>query len=97
MTKRQEMIYTGYKMSNIQDINGAYKNCSAAKKAAYNACRKLQYEMNGYDGRITGAGTYHFSYAFRFRNESGKECLCYCTHMNNYMFVIEQQKDDGAA
>ena len=80
-----------YDHSTCDNIWRAYGRPSEAKVRAYQHCLESQALMDGYDGRITGAGSYHFSFAFRYMNkEDGKEHLFYITRANQYDFIYKE-------
>lgn len=94
MTKKQEGMLYSYNRSSATELWHVYDNYSRAKENAMDYCRNLQYKLNGYDGRVTGANCFHFTYAFRFEHvneETGacEEWLCYCTYANDYKFKIK--------
>ena len=94
MTKKQQGMLSYYEMvirkgakTSLQQV---YKTCSTRKQQAFRYCLDLQKRLNGYSGTIVGASSHFFSYAFKyFDGDLKKECLCYCTHANDYKFVIE--------
>lgn len=94
MTKKQMTMLNTYE---VAVKNGAktelwhvYNNFSYNKQKALDYCKELQYRLNGYAGTITGASSHFFSYAFKYYDaDIKKECLCYCTHANDYKFAIE--------
>ena len=87
----REDMRRAYRRSGCDDIWKAYNRPSEKKVRAYQHCLKSQALMDGYDGRITGAGSYHFSFAFRYMNkEDGKEHLFYITHANQYDFIYKE-------
>lgn len=89
MTKKNQGMLWSYEHATARTIWEAYSRPSYAKVKAYtNDCLKQMQELNGYDGRITGASSHFFSYAFRYLKD-GAEHLRYITYANNYDFVIE--------
>ena len=90
MTKANARLYENYKRATASELWEVYGRHSRAKEQAMEYCRELQYNMNGWGGRICSANTFQFSYAFRYTNESGKECLAYITRDNNRYFEIEE-------
>ncbi len=89
MKKQYERFYNQYKMATARELHDVYGRCSYAKEKAMQDCKELQYNMNGYDGRICSANSFQFTYAFQYVNESGKHCLAYITAAHNRYFEIE--------
>jgi len=88
MTKFQRGLYSNYLRAIATELSQVYGSHSAAKDAAMQYCKELQYNLGGHDGRICSANSFQFSYAFRYVNESGKDCLAYITRDNNRYFEI---------
>lgn len=88
MNKKQENMLWAYNHAKAETLDQAYKSYSRAKREAYHDCLKLQAELNGWGGRITGASCYYFSYAFQYMKD-GKKHLCYITKSHDYLFCIE--------
>ena len=88
MTKKQSGMVAEYLNMTAEYLYQIYDKCSKNKMIAYDACRRLQAEMEGYGARIKKCGSYFFVYAFKYM-EDGKECLCYMTGRNTYKFAIE--------
>ena len=89
MRKQCEGFYENYKRATARTLSDVYSRYSRAKENALQYCKELQYNMNGYDGRICSANTFQFTYAFQYMNESGKHCLAYITRDNNRYFEID--------
>lgn len=88
MTTKNSVMYEQYKSMTSEYLYQIYDTCSATKMKAFEECRRLQKEMNGYAARIKKCGTYFFIYAFKYV-ENGKEHLCYMTGRNVYKFALE--------
>lgn len=88
MTKKEFGMLTEYNRMTAEYLYQVYDRCSAAKMEAWEACRKLQADINGYAARIRKCGSYFFTYAFKYV-ENGREHLCYMTGRNVYKFAIE--------
>ena len=87
----REDMREAYRSSGCDDIWRAYTRPSEKKFRAYQHCLELQALMDGYDGRITRANSYRFSFAFRYMNkEDGKEHLFYITRANQYDFIYKE-------
>ena len=89
MKKMYEGFYENYKRATATELWEVYGTHSRAKDEAMQYCRELQYNMNGFDGRICSANTFQFTYAFQYVNESGKNCLAYITRDHNRFFEID--------
>ena len=88
MTKAQERMYESYKRATATELSEVYGRYSTAKAQAMQYCKELQSNLNGFSGRICSANTFQFSYAFRYVNESGRDCLAYITRDHNRYFEI---------
>ena len=93
MTKKQLGMFNSYSYAMKApktDLWQVYEKFSYNKQKAMDYCKELQYRLGGYAGTIVGHSSHFFSYAFRyFDNDIKKECLCYCTHANDYKFPID--------
>lgn len=88
MTKAQAALYSTYQQATTTDLSQVYGRYSYAKEQAMHYCHRLQAELNGYDGRICSANTFQFSYAFRYTDVDGQECLCYITKAHDRRFPL---------
>ena len=88
MTKAQAGLYSTYQRATATDLYQVYGRYSHAKEQAMQYCRRLQAEANGYDGRICSANSFQFSYAFRYEDANGQECLCYITKAHDRRFPL---------
>ena len=69
-----------HKISNMYDIDDAYSNCSHAKRNAWEYCKKLCADYDGWDLRIISKNTFAFSAGFYFiSKETGCICFAYIT------------------
>lgn len=90
MTKEQEYMVWAYNRATATDIWEAYSRPSRNKVAAYKNCRATMQWLDGYAPRITGAGSYTFSIAFKYRNkDDGREHLYYITKTRVRDFAID--------
>ena len=89
MKKQYEGLYENYKRATAKELREVYGTYSQKKEEAMRDCKELQYNMNGYDGRICSANTFQFTYAFQYVNESGRRCLAYITAAHNRYFEID--------
>lgn len=90
MTKANKSFYNQYLNATARELHDVYGTYSKEKFEAMTYCKKLQYNMNGYDGRICSANTWQFTYAFQYVNEAGKNCLAYITARHNRFFEIDE-------
>lgn len=93
MIKKQEIMLSNYRHMlkyGYTDLYQVYGCFSAAKQKALDYCKGLQRRLGGHDGIIVSWNTFQFTYAFQYTdNDTGHECLCYCTKCNDYKFAIE--------
>ena len=89
MKKQYIGLYENYKRATATELWQVYGRYSVEKIKALQECKELQYNMGGYDGRICTHSAYLFSYAFRYINESGRQCLAYITKGNKRFFEID--------
>ena len=66
MTKKQKQMLDTYQRATMETLYQAYNTVSSAKVQAYEYCLELQFRLGGYAGRIAGASSHFFSYAFRY-------------------------------
>lgn len=95
MTKKQMGLFNNYcyamKKGAKTELYQVYGRYSNAKQKALDYCKELQYRLHGYSGTIVSVSSHFFTYAFRYYDvDIKKECLCYCTHVNDYKFVLEE-------
>lgn len=88
MTKKQQGMKWAYDNARYRSLKEAYKTCSTAKEKAFEYCLRDMLDLDGFDMRITGCGTFTFSCAFQFVDFNGCLCLRYHTAQNVYTFVI---------
>lgn len=79
-TQRAQAIIRAWLRSDTYSLWQAYDTCSNAKARAYEYCLSLMRELDGSQGRITGASNCFFSYAFKRGND-----LVYITHCADYI------------
>lgn len=87
MTKKEQNMLWSYEHAKCENIMQAYNRPSRRKIEAFDDCRRKENELNGYGGRITGASSHFFSYAFKYE-KNGKKFLYYITYANDYSFEI---------
>lgn len=94
MTKKQTQLFNAYYHAYARgaktDLFQVYGRFSSNKQKAMDYCKELQYRLGGYNATIVGHSSHFFSYAFFYWDgDLKKECLCYCTHANDYKFPID--------
>ena len=89
MTKRQGEMMRAHARSTNRTIWDAYERPSRKKERAYEECYAEMIRLGGYDGRVVGANSNFFSYAFFYRDKEGKARMKYMTHANDYDFSAE--------
>lgn len=77
--KRFSRAYRAYCNSNMTNLYDLYKQPSTYKFRAYNYCRDMYNNYNGYDFRIIGGNCQAFSVGFKYKNKNGKEMFVYIT------------------
>lgn len=87
-SKRAKGIIWAWEHSDASELWQVYNTYSKEKADAMRYCKNRQADMNGYDGRITGASNYFFSYAFKYEKD-GKEWMMYITHAADITFCLE--------
>lgn len=87
-SKKAQGIINSWRRSNATELWQVYGTYSRAKAEAMEYCKRLQNKLDGYDGRITGASNYFFSYAFKYEKD-GKEWMMYITHAADTTFCLE--------
>ena len=89
MTKKQEQLLDNYnRAKDIHDLRQVYGRWSDKKEEAYRNCLVKQSSLDGYDGRITSASGWKFTYAFRYKDECGREHLYRITKDTDTDFII---------
>lgn len=89
--KAQHFIraYNHYKKLNDgSSLYKIYKSWSEEKEDAFNRCRKLKSNLNGFDACLCGHNCDKFTYAFLFI-EDNKTYLAYITKDNDYKIEYE--------
>lgn len=89
MNKQERGFYNGYLRSTHTELHQAYRSASGAKWDAWNNCKYMQAEDDGFDMRITGACCHTFSCAYKYRDDENKLCLCYITKEKVRRFRID--------
>ena len=83
MTKKHTSIYNNYLRSTATTLRDVYSSYSYAKEKAYNYCRSLCADYDGYDFKIIGHNCHVFSAGFTFSDG-----------MNEYLMYITPSKDE---
>lgn len=87
MTKKQEAILRAYNYSHKTTLHECYGSWSWAKEHAYNYCKRLCEEMNGYGFKIIGYNTCMFSVGFIYY-KGDKKMFHYETNATTLDFEI---------
>ena len=88
MNKEQERMWNAYCDAKATQLHEVYTKFSREKYNAFHDCIKEKVSREGYDGRITAANSWQFSYAFRYKKDD-KEWLFYITKNHNKTFPLE--------
>lgn len=70
MTKKQQNIIYKHSLSNRVELSDAYKKPSYDKQYAYNQCKKLFKELDGWDFKIIGRNMHVFSIGFYYKKDN---------------------------
>lgn len=68
--------YDAYKNSTAYELYDVYGRYSAAKAKAWDYCKELMYQFNGYGLKVIHANGYQFTAGFMFE-EDGKTMFMY--------------------
>lgn len=80
--------------NNLDDVYGSY---SAAKARAWERCKSLCAELDGYYLCITSANTYMFTAQFEFDNpENGRPMVCHITPSRTYAMYLDMRRFEKA-
>ena len=89
MTKKNRGFYNNYMRAEATRLSDVYGNYSYRKARAEEAILREMDELNGFNPKITGNNSSHFSMAFMYPcTETGEIRLRYHTHANVYDFSI---------
>lgn len=84
--------YSRYIMRDSRSLYDAYKNPSREKEKAWEYCRDLCNEKNGYDLSVIGNNTFAFSAGFRFMDDNNKEHFVYITPNYDREAIIDTKE-----
>ena len=93
-TKRGQRILAmadAYIGENLWD---AYSSFSHDKAKAYEKCRRLCYEDNGYNFHICSANTYQFTVSWEYTNEETGEIMTVVRTANNHYVVDGSRREE---
>lgn len=79
LNKQIENAMRMHKMSNAYSLSDCYNNYSYAKEKAYNYCKDLQAQYNGYNFMIISYNTMQFSAGFYYIDNDNKHHFVYIT------------------
>lgn len=84
MNKTMRNAYEAYKRATASELWEVYGSYSRAKENAIAYCKRLQYQLGGWGGRIISHNSMIFSYGFEFVNpETGAVAFAYITRDYN--------------
>lgn len=91
----QKCGYIGVRRgNNLDDVYGSY---SAAKSRAWERCKSLCVELDGYYLCVTSANTFMFTAQFEFDNpENGRPMVCHITSTKTYAMYLDMKHIDTA-
>lgn len=71
-----------------ESLSAVYGRYSEAKAKAFDYCRRLCSDLDGWGLRITSYNTMIFTVGFYFVNEFGVVCMAYITPSYDYYFEL---------
>jgi hypothetical protein len=83
----KEMILREFKYSKGTTLEEVYKNCSSAKKQAFDYCKKLAAECDADNFAISGANCMMFSVIFTF-TLNGYKFFAHITKAYNHCYEV---------
>lgn len=87
--KQLKNVYRSYERSDYYTLNDLYKNASYYKQKAYNYCRDLYRQLNGFDFKIIGGNCMTFSVGFKFY-EDNKTYFAYITKDYDRQILLDE-------
>jgi len=90
MTER-ERLYNAYIDSHKYDLNDCYERCSEAKKKAFENCRKMCYEDDGYGLKIISHNGFMFTAGYLYKKDNDI-WLCYITKTKTKRILVNQTR-----
>lgn len=88
MNARMENAYRSYNYSNMFELWDAYGRCSQSKRNAWEYCKALMNEKNGYGLKVISANTFQFTAGFEYE-ENGKNMFAYITKSSDTFAEVE--------
>lgn len=88
LNKQMQGAINSHKMSNTYSLSDCYNSYSYAKERAYNYCRNLYNEYNGYDFKIISYNTNQFSVGF-YCDFDDKTNFVYITKSYDRMCAVD--------
>lgn len=86
-TQKEMGFINSYNSSTNYRLADVYGSYSQAKFRALCNCEQRMKDLNGYDGKITGANCYHFTYCFLYE-EGENTVLNVETVANTYKIIL---------
>lgn len=88
LNKQMQGAIYGHKRSNTYTLSDCYNSYSYAKEKAYNYCKNLQTQYNGYDFKIISYNTMQFTVGF-YCDFEGKTNFVYITKSYDKICTID--------
>ena len=82
-----EMVRREFKFSKGSTLEDVYKNCSSAKRQAFDYCKRLAAECDAVNFAISGANCMTFSVIFTF-TLNGYKFFAHITKAYNHCFEV---------
>lgn len=86
-----EMVRRKFKFSQGATLEDVYKNCSFAKKQAFDYCKELAKECDATNFAISGANCMMFSVIFTF-TLNGYKFFAHITKAHNHCFEVVEDE-----
>lgn len=86
-----EMVRREFKFSKGNTLEDVYKNCSQAKKQAFDYCKELAKECGAINFAISGANCMVFSVIFTF-TLNGYKFFAYITKSYNHCYEVVEDE-----
>ena len=91
MTQRERYMVENYFKSNKTELSQCYRKCSPNKRRAYQHCRHLMDEDNGFRFRIISHDSFNFTCAYLYINNYSDMYLKYFTSFRTYLIKLDDE------
>ena len=87
--KKLEADFNRYQNSELYTLQNAYNSASANKYRAWNYCKQLLKQNNGYNLKVIGFNCHMFSAGFEYIDGNGKKHFVKITKAHDYDAIVE--------